>query len=328
MAEILVEPIESYALSQKKRVKTLFSKIGVIGCGKEGQSIARIASWHGMEVVFIELNEEKIEEAINNIGKELDKSIENWGLTPGEKRAIMGRIKGSLDYAELADCDFVIEAIMADEKTGERSIDTRKQVFRKIEEVVDRDAIIATNATTIVITELASELKFRDRCASLHFFVTSPEARIIEVVKGLYTSDEVYSKVCTFVKLINRDVIPVEESAGLVSVRLYITLLNEACSTLMEGVASMKDIDKTMEIGLGMRFGPFKSADIIGLEKVVRWMDNLFEEFGDQKYKPSPLIKRLVRAKRMGAQYGAGFYRYDHAGNIVDEDTWSNKTQD
>jgi len=320
MAEILVEPIESYALSQKKRVKTLFSKVGVVGCGKEGQNIARIASWHGMEVVFIELSDEKIDFALENIGKELDHRIESWGLTQSEKRAIMSRIKGTTDYNDLAECDFVIEAIRSDEKTGERSIDARKEVFKKLEAVIDREAIIATNATTIVITELASELKFRDRCVSLHFFVTSPEARIIEVVKGLYTSETVYEKVCTFVKLINRDVIPVEESAGLVSVRLYVTLLNEACATLMEGVASMQDIDKTMEVGLGMRLGPFKSADIIGLEKVVKWMENLHEEFGNQKFAPSPLIRRLVRAKRFGRHAGVGFYRYDQDGNIHSED--------
>jgi 3-hydroxybutyryl-CoA dehydrogenase len=116
------------------------------------------------------------------------------------------------------------------------------------------------------------------------------------------------------VKLINRDVIPVEESAGLISVRLYVTLLNEACQALMEGVAKMEDIDKTMVIGLGMRFGPFHMADIIGLNKVIKWMDNLFEEFGDSKYKAAPIIKRMVRAKRLGVQTGEGFYRYDSEG--------------
>ncbi|ASB50597.1 3-hydroxyacyl-CoA dehydrogenase family protein [Alkalitalea saponilacus] len=317
MAEIVVEPIEKYALNKRKRVKTLFSKIGVVGCGKEGQSIARIAAWHGMEVVFIELSLDKIESAIHGISRELDHRIENWGLTLSEKKAILGRIKGSMDYKDLVDCDFVIEAIRSDEATGERSIDVRKQIFRSIEAVVDKDTIIATNATTIVISELASELVHRDRCVSLHFFVTSAEARIIEVVKGLYTTDEVYSKVCTFVKLINRDVIPVEESAGLVSVRLYVTLLNEACEALMEGIATLEDIDKTMVIGLGMRFGPFHTADIIGLNKVVKWMDNLFDEFGESKYKPSPLIKRLVRAKRLGAQSGEGFYKYDMNGKRI-----------
>lgn len=325
MAEILVEPIESYALGQEKKGRTLFSKVGVVGCGKEGQNIARIASWHGIEVVFIELTAGKINTAIESIGKQLDARIENWGLTESEKRAIMSRIKGSTNYNDLVDCDFVIEAIRADEKTGDRSIDARKEVFRKVEEVVDRDTIIATNATTIVITELASELEHRERCASLHFFVTSPEARIIEVVKGLYTSDEVYKRVCTFVKLINRDVIPVEESAGIVSVRLYVTLLNEACATLMEGVATMKNIDKTMEIGLGMRLGPFKAADVIGLDKVVKWMENLYEEFGNQKFAPSPLIRRLVRAKRLGTHVGVGFYRYDENGNIQEEESFLRK---
>ncbi len=318
MAKVLVEPIEQYALSQKKKSNALFSKVGIVGCGKEGQNIARIASWHGLEVIFIELNQERIDSAIENMSQVLDSRIQSWGLTSGEKRAIMSRIKGTTDYEQLAECDFVIEAIRSDEKTGERSIDARKEVFRKVEEVVSRDAIIATNATTIVITELASELKFRERCVSLHFFVTSPEARIIEVVKGLYTSEEVYQRVCTFVKLINRDVIPVEESAGIVSVRLFVTLLNEACATLMEGVASMEDIDKTMEVGLGMRHGPFRSADIIGLEKVVKWMTNLHEEFGAQKFAPSPLIRRLVRAKRYGKHVQHGFYRYDKNGNVIE----------
>ncbi len=317
MAEMIVEPIEGYAISQKTQVKTLFSKIGIVGCGKEGQSIARIASWHGIEVIFIELSEGKIQNALNNISKELDNRIESWGLTESEKRAIMSRIKGSLVYNDLAGCDFVIEAIRADEKTGTRSFDLRKNVFKKVEEIVDQDTIIATNATTIVITELASELKFPERCVSLHFFVTSPEARIIEVVKGLYTSEKVYKSVCTFVKLINRQVIPVEESAGLISVRLFVTLLNEACSTYMEGVASIENIDKTMEIGLGMRQGPFKAADIIGLSKVVKWMDNLYDEFGDHKFKASPILKRLVRAKRLGASVGQGFYSYDEDGKII-----------
>ncbi|PWE00734.1 3-hydroxyacyl-CoA dehydrogenase family protein [Marinilabilia rubra] len=319
MAEIVVEPIERYALSAKNRVKTLFSRIGVVGCGNEGQNIVRIAAWHGIEVVFIELSEEKIQNSLDNISRELDNRIESWGLTPGEKRAIMGRIKGSLDFKDLAGCDFVIEAVRADEKTGVRSIDARKDVFNKIEQVVDREAIIATNATTIIITELASELQYPDRCVSLHFFVTSPEARIIEVVKGLYTTEDVYKKVCTFVKLINREVIPVEESAGLVSIRLFVTLLNEACEALMEGVATAENIDKTTIIGMGMRFGPFQMADIVGLNKVEKWMENLYEEFGGPKYKPSPLIKRLVRAKRLGVSTGHGFFKYDANGDKISE---------
>lgn len=312
-SEVIYEPIEEFGLIKKKVSKSLFSKIGIVGCGLVGQNIARVASFYGIEVIFIEVSEEKIREAYRNIGKILDNRIEHWGLTESEKRAILSRIKGSLDYKDLAGCDFVIEAIRAVDRGGK--IKERKKIFRKIEEVVDRDCIIGTNSTTIVITELSSEMKYKDRCVSFHFLVSSREARIMEVVKGLYTSDESYEKVCKFVKLINRKIVPVEESAGLVSVRLFIVLLNEACEILMEGIASMEDIDVTMKIGLGMRMGPFEVADKMGLDKIVRWMENIYGEFGDVHYKPSPYIKRLVRAKQLGVSTNKGFYEYDEDGN-------------
>ena len=316
-SEVIYEPIEEFGLSAKKRSKTLFSKIGIVGCGLVGQNIARVASFYGIEVVFIEVSEEKIQEAYQNIGKVLDNRIEHWGLTQGEKRAILSRIKGTLDYQELVGCDFVVEAIRAVDRGGK--IKERKEIFRKIEEVVDEDCIISTNSTTIVITELSSELKHKERCISMHFFVSSPEARIIEVVKGLYTSEETYEKVCKFVRLINRKIVPVEESAGLVSVRIFVVLLNEACEILMEGISTIDDIDQTMKIGYGMRLGPFETADKIGLDKIVRWMDNIYNEFGDVKYKPNPYIKRLVRGKHLGLETRQGFYAYDEDGKRISE---------
>ena len=314
---IIVEPIENYALKSGNSSKTLFSKIGVVGCGKEGQNIVRMAATNGIEVVFIEYDKEKIDLAIAKISKELDKRIENWGLTQGEKKAIMARIHGSLDYQDLAGCDFVIEVIRSNTTTGERNIELRKQVFKNIEAVVEQNAIIATNTTTIVLSELVSDLNFPERCVSLHFFVTSPEARIVEVAKGLYTSDEVYSRVSTFVKLINREVIPVAESVGLIGARLFVVMLNEACLLLMEGIATKEDIDKVALVGMGMRLGVFRMADIIGLDKVIIWMENLYEEYGETKYKPSQLIKRLVRTQHFGIQSGEGFYRYDENGKPV-----------
>ena len=220
MENIIVEAIEDFGLSKKKQTHTLFSKIGIVGCGKDGQNIARIASAYGIEVIFIELSQERIKNAYEQLDKVLDKRIENWGMTNGEKKLILSRIRGSLDYKDLKDCDFVIEVIRAE--SSARKISERKEVFRKVEKAVSKDCIIATNSTTIIITELASELEHRERCVSLHFFVQSPDAKICEVVKGLYTSDEVYERVLTFVKLVNRQAIPVEESAGLISIRLYI----------------------------------------------------------------------------------------------------------
>lgn len=315
MENMIIEQIEDFGLSKKQLQRTLFSKIGIVGCGKDGQNIARIASANGIEVFFIELTQQRIENAYEQLTKVLDRHIENWGMTQGEKKLVLSRIKGSLDYKDLKECDFVIEAIRAE--SSSRKITERKEVFRKIEKVVSPDCIIATNSTTLIITELASELEHRERCVSLHFFVQSPEAKICEVVKGLYTSDEVYNRVLTFVKMVNRQAIPVEESAGLISIRLYTALLNESCEVLMEGVGSLADIDTVWKIGFGMRFGPFELADILGIDKINRWMENLYSEFGDPMYMASPVIKKLNRAKRYGKHVCWGFYKYDEKGTII-----------
>lgn len=310
--EIIREPIEDFGLSKKGKSNTLFSKIGIVGCGLVGQNLARVAAYYGIEVIFIEVSQEKIDEAFAGINKMMDHRIQHWGLTESEKRAHLSRIQGTTDYNMLKDCDFVVEAIRAVDRGIK--VKERKEIFKKIEAVVDRNCIIATNSTTVIITELASDLEFRDRCISIHFFVNSPEARIMEVTKGLYTSDECYNKVCKFVKLINRTIVPVEESAGLVSIRIFVVALNEACELLLEGVSNLEDIDTTMKIGFGMRQGLFEVADRIGLDKVVRWMENIYGEFGDVRYKPSPYIKKLVRAKHMGVTTGQGFYLYDEKG--------------
>ncbi|MCX6229483.1 MAG: 3-hydroxyacyl-CoA dehydrogenase family protein, partial [Bacteroidia bacterium] len=323
MEELIIEPIEDFGLIKKSHQRTLFSKIGIVGCGKDGQNIARIASANGIEVVFIELSEARIQNAYDRLNTVLDQRINHWGLTLGEKKLILSKIKGSLDYKDLVGCDFVIEAIRAE--TSERKITERKEIFRKIEAVVTPECIIATNSTTIIITELSSELIYRDRCVSLHFFVQSPEARVCEVVKGLYTSEEVYNKVLKFVKMVNRQAIPVEESAGLISIRLYTALLNEACEVLLEGVGAMVDIDSVWKVGFGMRFGPFELADILGIDKINRWMENLYSEFGDPKYMASPVIKKLVRAKRFGVHTQCGFYTYDENGKMIGAEPISNE---
>jgi 3-hydroxybutyryl-CoA dehydrogenase len=310
--EIIREPIEDFGLSKKGKSNTLFSKVGIVGCGLVGQNLARVASFYGLDVIFIEVSQEKIDEAFIGINKMLDHRIEHWGLTESEKRAMLSRISGTTDFDKLKGCDFVVEAIRAVDRGVK--IKERKEIFRKIESMVDRNCIIATNSTTVIITELASDMQYKDRCISIHFFVSSPEARIVEVVKGLYTSEDCYQKVCKFVKLISRTIVPVEESAGLVSIRIYVVALNEACEILLEGVASLEDIDLTMRIGFGMRMGLFEVADRIGLDKVVRWMENIYGEFGDIRYKPSPYLKKLVRAKHMGIISGQGFYTYDEKG--------------
>ncbi|MBN1415401.1 MAG: 3-hydroxyacyl-CoA dehydrogenase family protein [Bacteroidales bacterium] len=315
MSEVLVEPIEHYGLSKKDRPKTLFSKVGLVGCGSVGQNIALMISQKELEVIFIELSEEKISQAFYKMEQELDNTIQHWGLTPGEKRAILSRIKGYIGYEHLKGCDLVIETIRS--KTREQRVLCRKEVFKNIEKYVAPDTIIASNSSTIVITELSAELEHKERCVSLHFLTSVPGAKMIEVVRGLYTSDEAYDKVFKFVKMLGKKPIPVEESPGLISVRMFISLINEACDIMMEGVGTKQDIDTTMRIGFGLPLGPFELADKVGLDKVLRYMDNLYGEFGDNKFKASPVIKKLVRAHQYGRITGKGFYEYDETGRKI-----------
>ncbi len=315
MSEVL--KLENYALGTKAAKSTLFSKIGVVGCGKEGQNIARMVAINGMEVRFVELSQEKIDTAIAAIDRQLDERIENWGLTNSEKKTIMGRISGSTSYDVLKDCDFVIEAVLREGISSAESIILRRSIFEKLEGVVREDCIIATNATTVIVSELSSNFKKKDRCVSVHFCVNSPDARVVEVVRGLWTSDYVYEKVMRFMAAIRRNVIPVTESVGLVDVRMLVTMVNEACDIFMEGVSTVEDIDNCIRIGHGMRYGIFQLADIIGLEKIERWGENLFDEFGKVHYKPSPLLKRLIRTKQYGVATGSGFYIYDDKGKKI-----------
>jgi 3-hydroxybutyryl-CoA dehydrogenase len=317
MSEPIIEAIERYGLSKRHRNRTLFSRIGVVGCGKEGSVIATTAALNGIEVVFYEPNEEAIADAFDRIERKLTKKIDNWGLTEGEKKAILARVHGISTFEDFNGCDFVIEAIRYDDKTGERRVIKRKDVFTRLEKVLSPNAIIASNVSTVVVTDLASELEHKNRCIGLHFLSNIPESNIIEIVRGLYTSDETYDKVCQFARLLNHQYVPVMESAGLVSIRLFLIQLNEACSILMEGISTVEDIDQVLTVGFGHRQGVFRTADQMGIEKIVKLMENLFDEYGHLKYKPSPMLLRLFRAKLFGVSCGKGFYSYDAVGNII-----------
>ncbi len=317
MAETIIEPIESYGLSKRSKVRTLFSRIGIVGCGKEGSVIATTAALNGVEVVFLEPTPEKISNALQRIESKLDKKIENWGLTLNEKKTTLGRIRGTSRYEDLKDCEFVIEAIRYDENTGERRVNQRKEVFKLLEETLSPEAIIASNVSTVVVTDLASELQHQERCIGVHFLSNAPESQIIEIVRGLNTSDETYEKVCQFARLINHRYVAVAESSGLLSLRLFLIQLNEACSILMEGLSTVEDIDEVLTVGFGHRQGVFRTADQMGIEKIVNLLENMYQEYGQVKYKPSPVLLRLYRAKHYGISRGKGFYTYDESNNVL-----------
>lgn len=310
------ETLADFSLGKRPQTKGMIQKVGVVGCGTVGQEIVRYVSQYGIDVVFLDLDEAIITHAIEEIGNQLDDIINHWGLTPGEKRAILSRIKGTTRYEDLANCDIVIESISSRKKGT--SLEIRKEIFKNIEAVVKEDAIISSNIATLMISDLSNGLTNPERAIGIHFILPINKTNIIEVVKGINSSDEAYAQVLKFAGMINKKVIKLNESPGNIVTRMLVTTINEACEILMEGVASVQDIDQAMRESTGYLYGPFEMADRIGLDKVLKYMENLYQEFGDKKYKPSPIIKRLVRANYIGRITERGFYNYK-SGKPVDQ---------
>lgn len=312
MSELIIESLEQFGLSltSKDKKKSLFSKIGVVGCGKEGRNIVNLTASAGLDVVFMEESDERIEYVMKQLNNNLETKVENWGLTQAEKRGIMNRITPSLSYDVFEGCDFVVECSRFSE-SGRRSTQLRKNIFKKLEEVLEPDAIIATNGSTVIISELAAELEHKERCVSLYFPVSHSGANVLEVVSGMYTSEETYNRIVLFAKLINYIPHKIYESNGNISLRVLAIMLNEACQILMEGVSTLENIDRTFTVIYGQRFGIFRLADIVGIERMVSLMEAMFNDYGDKKYKPNPILWKLYRTSQLGVRSGKGFYVYD-----------------
>ncbi len=302
------EPLENYGLCNSKNNRSQIFKLGIVGCGTMGQEIAITASLYGIDVVFIDITDERVESIFKSINLQLDERIDNWGMTESEKKLILSRIKGYIGYEVLRECTLVIEAVNTKKMVS--SLDLRRDIFQKIENVVCRNTVIASNASTKVIDDLSVVLDRPERAIGLHFLSPVMDVKIFEVNKSWKTSAEAYESVKKFAKMIDKEIINVNGTPGNISTRIIIPMINEACELLMEGVSTVQEIDKCMQKGFGMQLGPFAMADKIGLDKLVKWMEGLYAEYGDIKYKASPILKRLVRAGYMGLHTGEGFYAY------------------
>ncbi|MGE5383887.1 MAG: 3-hydroxyacyl-CoA dehydrogenase family protein [Omnitrophica WOR_2 bacterium] len=304
----MLERLEDFSLGKSMQSKGTIQKIGIVGCGTMGQELSVLISQSGIDVAFIDITDERVADILVRIEAMLDDRISRWGLTNGEKKLILSRIKGSTDYKTLADCDVVFETVNSKKKGT--SLELRQEIFKKIESVVSLTTVIASNTATLMISEISSVLKHPERAMGLHFFAPVGKVKIVEAVRSVYTNDETYAIVSKLALLIGKKLINVNESSGNISTRMLVPLINEACEILMEGIATVADIDETMKETSGLQLGPFEMADKIGLDKLLKWMENLYIEFGDQKYKPSPVLKRMVRAQLFGRRVGEGFYLY------------------
>ncbi len=307
--------LEDFSLGKSMQSKGTIQKVGIVGCGTMGQELSVLISQSGIEVAFIDISEERVADVMLRIEAMLDDRISRWGLTGSEKKLIMSRISGSTDYQTVADCDIVFETVNSKKKGT--SLELRQQIFRKLEAVISPTAVIASNTATLMISEIASVLVHPERAMGLHFFSPVSKVKIVETVRSVYTSDETYATVSKLALLIGKKMINVNESSGNISTRMLVPLINEACEILMEGVATVADIDETMKETSGLQLGPFEMADKIGLDKLLKWMENLYIEFGEQKYKPSPVLKRMVRANLYGRRVGEGFYLYQGDKRLV-----------
>lgn len=274
-----------------------------------GQSIAEMLASRGLEVMLVEQSAEHLERAIQMIEMSLDKQLERWAITEAEKKLTLSRLHKLQTLEQLVECQMVIEAVSED-------LDLKKNIFRKLDALCAPDVILASNTSTLSLTELAGETSMPERVIGLHFIYPAGKIGLVEIIRGLKTSDETYLRVREFVEQrIQKRGIMVYESPGFVTTRLICVLINEALHTLSEGVASAEDIDSAMRIGYDFRYGPLEMADRFGLDSVLASMERMFRDFGDLKYRPSFLLKKMVRAGNLGVKTGEGFFRYDKDGD-------------
>lgn len=278
-------------------------KIMVLGAGTMGAGIVQTAAQAGFTVIVRDIKQEFVDKGIAGIDKLLSKNVEKGKMSAEDKAAVMGKISGTVDMAAAADCDLVIEAAL-------EVMDIKKAIFKELDEICKPDCILATNTSALSVTEIAAATNRSDKVIGMHFFNPVPAMKLVEVIRGANTSDATYNTIKEMSVKMGKAPVEINEAPGFVVNRLLIPMLNEGMYALMEGVANAEDIDTSMRFGAGHPMGPLALADMIGLDICLKIMETLYKEFGDPKYRPCPLLVKLVRANKLGRKTGEGFFKY------------------
>ncbi|NML17966.1 3-hydroxybutyryl-CoA dehydrogenase [Azohydromonas caseinilytica] len=279
-------------------------RIGVIGAGTMGNGIAQVCAVAGIRVVMVDVSDEAVQRGVKTLWGSLDRLVKKEKLTAAQKDEALARVQGTTDYTQLKDAQIVIEA-------ATENPDLKLRILRQVEGIVGPDAVIASNTSSISITQLAAVLDKPERCIGLHFFNPVPLMGLLEVIRGLQTSDATHALAVAFAQAVGKTPVTVKNSPGFVVNRILCPMINEAIFVLQEGLATAEDIDAGMKLGCNHPIGPLALADLIGLDTMLSIMEVFHEGFGDPKYRPAPLLREMVQAGRLGRKTGRGFYSYD-----------------
>ncbi len=285
----------------------MITLVGIIGAGKTGQGIIQGIAQAGLNVIFKELTEDLAQEARRSIEQILDQRIQRWSITPSEKAATLSRIRHTTQDEPLLKADIIIEAVRDE-------FEIKGEILRSIMPKLAPGTILCSNTSTLSVTKLAALCDCPERIAGIHFLPPAHRSKLVEIVRGLQTSSETVARVKEFVSMVGRTGIEVYEYPGYVTTRLILPFLNEAMHIVMEGTASIADVDKSMRLGFDFPQGPLELADQMGLDELLLWFEMLFKELGEPRFRPCPLLRMMVRAGYLGMKTQRGFFCYDDNG--------------
>ncbi len=280
------------------------SRVAVVGGGTMGNGIAHVFAASGFEVALVEIQQDRLQRALATISKNLDRAVKKGTLAEADRGGVLERIRGTLDLGEAArSSDLVVEAVIEDAKV-------KKEVFRTLDAQAPPDAVLATNTSSISITEIGAATGRPDRVIGMHFMNPVPVMQLVEVIRGLATGDATFALIEDLVRRLGKVPVGVSDYPGFVSNRVLMPMINEAVYCLMEGVASRETIDTVMKLGMNHPLGPLALADLIGLDVCLSILEVLQQGYGDPKYRPCPLLRKMVLAGHLGRKSGRGFYEY------------------